>query len=174
MRETPRRGRVTRSAFWEESGFGPSRGGTWYGRWRRVGDVAAGVGSESLCPLQTMLPVGCVRIIPYSNQYEEAYRCNFLGLSPHVQIPSHVLSSGTCSSRVRPEALTSGLRSGTVSAAHLSVLPARAAGAAFPVPLGLRFLSSEWVTAGQASLRVRVACWGCFSVEGRLQSWEWE
>lgn len=43
--------------------------------------------------LRTMLPVGCVRIIPYSNQYEEAYRCNFLGLSPHVQIPSHVLSS---------------------------------------------------------------------------------
>ncbi|KAM6054379.1 folliculin isoform 2-T3 [Chlamydotis macqueenii] len=42
---------------------------------------------------QTMLPVGCVRIIPYSNQYEEAYRCNFLGLSPHVQIPSHILSS---------------------------------------------------------------------------------
>ncbi|KAF3813661.1 hypothetical protein GH733_018814, partial [Mirounga leonina] len=43
--------------------------------------------------LRTMLPVGCVRIIPYSNQYEEAYRCNFLGLSPHVQIPSHVLAS---------------------------------------------------------------------------------
>lgn len=41
-----------------------------------------------------MLPVGCVRIIPYSSQYEEAYRCNFLGLSPHVQIPAHVLSSG--------------------------------------------------------------------------------
>ena len=41
-----------------------------------------------------MLPVGCVRIIPYSDQYEEAYRCNFLGLSPHVQIPSHILSSG--------------------------------------------------------------------------------
>ncbi|KFP04797.1 Folliculin [Calypte anna] len=43
--------------------------------------------------LRTMLPVGCVRIIPYSEQYEEAYRCNFLGLSPHVQIPSHILSS---------------------------------------------------------------------------------
>lgn len=41
-----------------------------------------------------MLPVGCVRIIPYSDQYEEAYRCNFLGLSPQVQIPSHILSSG--------------------------------------------------------------------------------
>ncbi|XP_047399164.1 folliculin isoform X3 [Sciurus carolinensis] len=43
--------------------------------------------------LRTMLPVGCVRIIPYSSQYEEAYRCNFLGLSPNVQIPSHVLAS---------------------------------------------------------------------------------
>ncbi|KAM9096220.1 folliculin isoform X2 [Sarcophilus harrisii] len=43
--------------------------------------------------LRTMLPVGCVRIIPYSNQYEEAYRCNFLGLSPHVQIPSYIQTS---------------------------------------------------------------------------------
>lgn len=59
-----------------------------------------------------MLPVGCVRIIPYSGQYEEAYRCNFLGLSPQVQIPSHVLSSGAClSCLVCPR--TSGLRSGT-------------------------------------------------------------
>lgn len=40
--------------------------------------------------------MGCVRVIPYSSQYEEAYRCNFLGLSPHVQIPAHVLSSGAC------------------------------------------------------------------------------
>ena len=46
--------------------------------------------------LQTMLPVGCVRVIPYSSQYEEAYRCNFLGLSPNVQIPPHVLASGSC------------------------------------------------------------------------------
>ncbi|XP_040830475.1 folliculin isoform X2 [Ochotona curzoniae] len=43
--------------------------------------------------LRTMLPVGCVRIIPYSSQYEEAYRCNFLGLSPQVQVPAHVLAS---------------------------------------------------------------------------------
>ncbi|XP_028342308.1 folliculin isoform X3 [Physeter macrocephalus] len=46
--------------------------------------------------LRTMLPVGCVRVIPYSSQYEEAYRCNFLGLGPHVQIPPHVLASGAC------------------------------------------------------------------------------
>ncbi|KAM7007603.1 folliculin [Ammospiza nelsoni] len=43
--------------------------------------------------LRTMLPIGCVRIIPYSEQYEEAYRCNFLGLGPHVQIPPHILAS---------------------------------------------------------------------------------
>ncbi|KAL7979393.1 hypothetical protein Chor_015417 [Crotalus horridus] len=43
--------------------------------------------------LRTMLPIGCVRIIPYSDQYEEAYRCNFLGLGPQVQIPPHILSS---------------------------------------------------------------------------------
>ncbi|XP_053222202.1 folliculin isoform X1 [Podarcis raffonei] len=43
--------------------------------------------------LRTMLPIGCVRIIPYSDKYEEAYRCNFLGLAPHVQIPPHILSS---------------------------------------------------------------------------------
>lgn len=49
-----------------------------------------------------MLPVGCVRITPYSGQYEEAYRCNFLGLGPHVQIPPHVLSSGACCRAVAP------------------------------------------------------------------------
>ncbi|XP_069066160.1 folliculin [Pleurodeles waltl] len=43
--------------------------------------------------LQAMLPVGCVRTIPYSEQYEETYRCNFLGLSQHVQIPPHILAS---------------------------------------------------------------------------------
>ncbi|NP_001121308.1 folliculin S homeolog [Xenopus laevis] len=43
--------------------------------------------------LQAMLPVGCVRIIPYSVKYEDAYRCNFLGLSPHAEIPLHVQSS---------------------------------------------------------------------------------
>uniref|UniRef100_A0A8C5ATX6 Folliculin n=1 Tax=Gadus morhua TaxID=8049 RepID=A0A8C5ATX6_GADMO len=43
--------------------------------------------------LKALLPVGCVRLIPYSAQYEEAYRCNFLGLSPDVTIPAHVSSS---------------------------------------------------------------------------------
>ncbi|XP_053327374.1 folliculin [Spea bombifrons] len=43
--------------------------------------------------LQAMLPVGCVRIIPYSEEYEDAYRCNFLGLSPRAEIPPHVQSS---------------------------------------------------------------------------------
>nr|XP_033818776.1 folliculin [Geotrypetes seraphini] len=48
---------------------------------------------SALDVLQTMLPVGCVRTIPCSDQYEETYRCNFLGLSPQVQIPLHVQSS---------------------------------------------------------------------------------
>ncbi|KAL4616700.1 folliculin [Arapaima gigas] len=43
--------------------------------------------------LKALLPVGCVRSVPYSHQYEEAYRCNFLGLSPDVSIPAHVSSS---------------------------------------------------------------------------------
>ncbi|KAM5152947.1 folliculin isoform 1-T3 [Mantella aurantiaca] len=43
--------------------------------------------------LQAMLPVGCVRIIPYSEKYEDAYRCNFLGLTPQAEIPPHVQSS---------------------------------------------------------------------------------
>ncbi|XP_054869441.1 folliculin [Amphiprion ocellaris] len=43
--------------------------------------------------LKSLLPVGCVRSVPYSAQYEEAYKCNFLGLSPDVLIPAHVSSS---------------------------------------------------------------------------------
>ncbi|XP_040899993.1 folliculin isoform X1 [Toxotes jaculatrix] len=43
--------------------------------------------------LKSLLPVGCVRSVPYSTQYEEAYKCNFLGLSPDVPIPTHVSSS---------------------------------------------------------------------------------
>ncbi|KAK6468652.1 folliculin-like [Huso huso] len=43
--------------------------------------------------LKTLLPVGCVRSIPYSLQYEEAYRCNFLGLRSDAIIPAHITSS---------------------------------------------------------------------------------
>ncbi|XP_008320866.1 folliculin isoform X2 [Cynoglossus semilaevis] len=43
--------------------------------------------------LKSLLPVGCVRCVPFSDQYEEAYKCNFLGLSPDVPIPAHVSSS---------------------------------------------------------------------------------
>ncbi|XP_033983936.1 folliculin isoform X1 [Trematomus bernacchii] len=43
--------------------------------------------------LKSLLPVGCVCSVPYSAQYEEAYKCNFLGLSPDVHIPTHVSSS---------------------------------------------------------------------------------
>lgn len=51
--------------------------------------------SLSFASHQSLLPVGCVRSVPYSAQYEEAYKCNFLGLSPDVPIPTHVSSSGT-------------------------------------------------------------------------------
>uniref|UniRef100_A0A8C2G9S4 Folliculin n=1 Tax=Cyprinus carpio TaxID=7962 RepID=A0A8C2G9S4_CYPCA len=40
-----------------------------------------------------LLPAGCVRAVSYSPHYEEAYRCNFLGLSPDVPIPAHVNAS---------------------------------------------------------------------------------
>lgn len=43
--------------------------------------------------LKSLLPVGCVRSIPFSAQYEEAYKCNFLGLSTEVSVPAHVTSS---------------------------------------------------------------------------------
>lgn len=46
--------------------------------------------------LKALLPVGCVRSVPYSSKYEEAYRCNFLGLCPDVPIPAHVSSSEFC------------------------------------------------------------------------------
>ncbi|XP_031432190.1 folliculin isoform X2 [Clupea harengus] len=46
--------------------------------------------------LKALLPVGCVRSVYYSSKYEEAYRCNFLGLSPDVPIPAHVSSSEFC------------------------------------------------------------------------------
>ncbi|ETE63304.1 COP9 signalosome complex subunit 3 [Ophiophagus hannah] len=62
-------------------------------RQARNGHWITGRGEGPLPILTTMLPVGCVRTIPYSNQYEEAYRCNFLGLGPQVKIPPHILSS---------------------------------------------------------------------------------
>ncbi|XP_069779269.1 folliculin [Narcine bancroftii] len=46
--------------------------------------------------LATMLPVGCVRKVLYSDRYEEAYSCNFLGLSADVQIPAHIMASEFC------------------------------------------------------------------------------
>ncbi|KAI8797642.1 folliculin [Biomphalaria glabrata] len=43
--------------------------------------------------LKSFLPKGCCRVIPYSNKYEESWKCNFLGLSPEVQLSQHVTSS---------------------------------------------------------------------------------
>ncbi|XP_068615699.1 folliculin isoform X1 [Brachionichthys hirsutus] len=52
-----------------------------------------GLIQSAFAVLKSLLPVGCVRSVPYSTQYEEAYKCNFLGLSPDVPIPAHVSSS---------------------------------------------------------------------------------
>ncbi|XP_070580543.1 folliculin-like [Ptychodera flava] len=43
--------------------------------------------------LKQLLPSGCCRIIPYSNQYEDSWKCNFLGLPPGTALPDHVTSS---------------------------------------------------------------------------------
>ncbi|KAM9309062.1 folliculin isoform 2-T2 [Pholidichthys leucotaenia] len=53
----------------------------------------SGLIQSAFTVLKSLLPVGCVRSVPYSAQYEEAYKCNFLGLSPDVPIPAHVSSS---------------------------------------------------------------------------------
>lgn len=53
----------------------------------------AGLIQSAFIVLKSLLPVGCVRSIPYSAQYEEAYKCNFLGISIEVPIPIHVSSS---------------------------------------------------------------------------------
>lgn len=61
----------------------------WRGVNRRLIESAINV-------LVTMLPVGCVRKVPYSDCYEEAYRCNFLGLGADVPIPAHIAASEFC------------------------------------------------------------------------------
>ncbi|KAK3089739.1 hypothetical protein FSP39_006103 [Pinctada imbricata] len=46
-----------------------------------------------LSALKPLLPKGCCRMIGYSNMYEESWRCNFLGLTPDVTIPKHIMSN---------------------------------------------------------------------------------
>uniref|UniRef100_UPI00358E5790 folliculin n=1 Tax=Myxine glutinosa TaxID=7769 RepID=UPI00358E5790 len=43
--------------------------------------------------LETLLPSGCVRTIPYSKMYQDAYRCNFLGIESRVALPPHITAS---------------------------------------------------------------------------------
>jgi len=43
--------------------------------------------------LQTILPRGCVKSIPYSSVYEDSWRCNFIGLPPDVSLPEHVVDA---------------------------------------------------------------------------------
>ncbi|XP_032241898.1 folliculin [Nematostella vectensis] len=49
--------------------------------------------SSALNTLKDLIPSGCVSCVSYSNVYKDSWRCNFLGLSPEVEIPAHVLSS---------------------------------------------------------------------------------
>ncbi|KAK2567151.1 Folliculin [Acropora cervicornis] len=43
--------------------------------------------------LKILIPIGCCSCVPYSTEYMDSWRCNFLGLAPAVEIPPHVLSS---------------------------------------------------------------------------------
>ena len=47
-------------------------------------------------PFQSLLPKGCCRVVPYSHEYEDSWRCNFLGLSLQCELPEHVLMSDLC------------------------------------------------------------------------------
>lgn len=42
---------------------------------------------------QCLLPKGCYRTEPYSYEYVESYKCNFLGLHPSMHLPTHVNAS---------------------------------------------------------------------------------
>ena len=44
---------------------------------------------------QSLLPKGCCHVIPYSHEYEESWKCNFLGLAPEVELPLHIKSDET-------------------------------------------------------------------------------
>ncbi|XP_055955020.1 folliculin [Patella vulgata] len=46
-----------------------------------------------LSALTILLPKGCCRVINYSDSYQESWKCNFLGLSPDVSLPIHVMAS---------------------------------------------------------------------------------
>ena len=39
-------------------------------------------------------------MIPYSETYEESWRCNFLGLPPQVDIPRHIMSDERINVRI--------------------------------------------------------------------------
>ncbi|KAM7430382.1 hypothetical protein ABFA07_018907 [Porites harrisoni] len=43
--------------------------------------------------LKVLIPSGCCSCVPYTTEYKDSYACNFLGLAPAVEIPSHILSS---------------------------------------------------------------------------------
>ncbi len=40
-----------------------------------------------------LLPEGCCRAISYADEYQDSWKCNFLGIAQEVEIPDHILSS---------------------------------------------------------------------------------
>ncbi|XP_062515890.1 folliculin-like isoform X3 [Corticium candelabrum] len=48
---------------------------------------------SALQTLQSLLPAGCCQVIPYSSEYLDSYKCNFLGIHSEVQLPSHLRSA---------------------------------------------------------------------------------
>ena len=40
--------------------------------------------------MQVLLPRGCCKVVPYSDRYEDSWKCNFLGLSENVTVPQDI------------------------------------------------------------------------------------
>lgn len=49
--------------------------------------------SSCLNLLKELIPPGCYRCKRYSVQYQDSWKCNFLGLAENTEIPAHVFSS---------------------------------------------------------------------------------
>jgi hypothetical protein len=42
---------------------------------------------------QMLLPKGCCRSVLHSDEYQESYQCNFLGLSAQGSLPNHIFTT---------------------------------------------------------------------------------
>ena len=48
---------------------------------------------SALWTLKHLIPAGCVKCLPFEDEYKDSWRCNFLGLRDSVEIPAHVYQS---------------------------------------------------------------------------------